>query len=70
MFESFYGFTRTPFTRDIPTDQLYPSVMLEETIGRLEYAAERQLFAVLTGDSGTGKTTAIRNRQKHHTFKP
>lgn len=60
MFESFYGFARTPFSRDIPTDHLYPSVMLEETIGRLEYAAERQLFAVLTGDSGTGKTTAIR----------
>lgn len=46
--------------RDIPTDQLYPSVMLEETLGRLEHAAQRQLFAVLTGDSGTGKTTAVR----------
>lgn len=60
MFEKFYSLTNTPFSRDIPTDQLYPSNILEETLGRLEYAAERQLFAVVTGDCGTGKTTNIR----------
>ncbi len=60
MFESFYGLSQTPFSRDIPTDQLYQSLMLEEILGRLEFAAERQLFAVVTGDCGTGKTTAIR----------
>ncbi|WP_420795963.1 AAA family ATPase [Desulforamulus profundi] len=60
LFESFYGLSHTPFSRDIPTDQLYPSLMLEETLGRLEYAAQRQLFAVVTGDCGTGKTTTIR----------
>ncbi|MCL6559904.1 MAG: AAA family ATPase [Firmicutes bacterium] len=60
MFETFYGLSRTPFSRDIPTDQLYQSLMLEETLGRLVYAAERQLFAVVTGDCGTGKTTAVR----------
>jgi len=60
MFEDFYGLSHTPFSRDIPTDQLYTSVMMEETMGRLEYAAKRQLFAVVTGDCGTGKTTTIR----------
>ena len=60
MFEEFYSLTHTPFTRDIPTDQLYVPVALEETLQRLEYAAERQLFAVVTGDCGTGKTTTIR----------
>ena len=60
MFEEFYGLSHTPFTRDIPTDQLYVPVTLEETLNRLEYAAERQLFAVVTGDCGTGKTTTIR----------
>ena len=60
MFEAFYGLSNTPFSRDIPTDQLYQSLMLEETLGRLEYAARRQLFAVVTGDCGTGKTTTIR----------
>jgi type II secretory pathway predicted ATPase ExeA len=60
MFEEFYNLSRTPFTRDIPTDQLYLSITLEETLSRLEYAAERQLFAVVTGDCGTGKTTTVR----------
>ena len=60
MFESFYDLSRTPFTRDIPTDVLYESVPLQETLSRLEYAAERQWFAVVTGDCGTGKTTTIR----------
>lgn len=60
MFEPFYGLSETPFSRDIPTDQLYQSLILEETLGRLEYAAKRQLFAVVTGDCGTGKTTTIR----------
>jgi type II secretory pathway predicted ATPase ExeA len=54
MFEEFYGLSRTPFTRDFPTDQLYVSITLEETLSRLEYAAQRQLFAVVTGDCGTG----------------
>jgi len=60
MFESYYDLSRTPFTRDIPTDALYESLALEETLSRLEYAAERQWFAVVTGDCGTGKTTTIR----------
>jgi general secretion pathway protein A len=60
MFEEFYGLSATPFSRDIPTDEMYPSINLEEILGRLEYAASRQLFAVLTGDFGVGKTTAVR----------
>jgi general secretion pathway protein A len=60
MFESFYEFTHTPFSRDIPTDQLYMSQGIEDILGRLKYAAERQWFAVVTGDCGTGKTTTIR----------
>lgn len=60
MFESFYDLKRAPFTRDIPTGSLYEPDMLDETLGRLEYAAEYQLFAVVTGDSGTGKTTTLR----------
>lgn len=60
MFESFYGLSRTPFTRDIPTAELYMPPLLEDLLGRLGYAATRQLFAVITGDCGTGKTTALR----------
>lgn len=60
MFESFYGLGRSPFSRDMPTTELYASDRSEDTLGRLEYAAERQWFAVVTGDCGTGKTTTIR----------
>lgn len=60
MFEDFYGFSNTPFSRAIPTGELYPAFMMEEILGRLEHAAKSQLFAVVTGDSGTGKTTTIR----------
>jgi general secretion pathway protein A len=60
MFEEFYGMEYTPFSRDIPTEKLYDSFMMQEILGRLKYAADRQLFAVLTGDCGTGKTTTIR----------
>jgi len=60
MFEAFYELNRSPFSRDMPPSELYESVILEETLGRLEYAAQRQWFAVVTGDCGTGKTTTIR----------
>ena len=60
MYEEFYGMAHTPFTRGIPSEFLYMSSELTEVQNRLEYVAQRQLFAVLTGDCGTGKTTILR----------
>jgi len=60
MFESYYGFKETPFSRTIPTAKLYHGNDSDELIERLKYTAKRQLFAVVTGDSGTGKTTTLR----------
>lgn len=60
MFESFYDLKHTPFSRGIPTDQLYMPSTFVDILGRLKYAAERQWFAVVTGDCGIGKTTTIR----------
>lgn len=60
MIEEFYSLTDLPFTRDIPASELYASASTEEILGRLEHAATRQLFAVMTGDCGTGKTTMVR----------
>jgi len=60
MFEAFYGFAHTPFSRSIPPGKLYRGNDCGELIDRLNYAAEHQLFAVMTGDSGTGKTTMLR----------
>ncbi len=61
MFKDFYEMKRNPFTRDIPPADLYESVHVKNAIGRLAYAADQQLFAVVTADAGCGKSTLIRN---------
>ena len=60
MYESFFGMEHTPFSRDTAVESLYTSHSMEETLGRLRYAADRQLFAVVTSDPGCGKSTLIR----------
>lgn len=60
MYESFFGMEHTPFARNIPADRLYSSKKIEDAIGRLKYAADRQLFMVLTAEPGCGKSTLIR----------
>jgi len=60
MIKSYYKFTREPFNRDIAIDGLYMHSGFQTAYERLEHTAKRKLFAVLTGDSGIGKTTVIR----------
>lgn len=60
MYEQYFNLQRTPFKRDIQELELYSTVNIEELNSRLEYSARNRLFAVITGDVGTGKTTAIR----------
>lgn len=60
MYEAFFTMKKTPFRNDIQVDALYLSPMLDETLSRLLYAADRQLFAIVTADVGCGKSTAIR----------
>lgn len=60
MYEAFFEMEQTPFINGIPEDSLYLSNMLDETLGRLEFVADKRLFAVVTADVGCGKTTAIR----------
>lgn len=60
MYEEYFGMAHTPFTRDIPPQALYESPAMADALGRLAYAADRQLFAVVTADAGCGKSTLIR----------
>ena len=60
MIEAFYGFTMTPFTRQVAEDTLFETEQFLEVLARLRYASEKQWFALLTGDCGTGKSTLIR----------
>lgn len=56
----FYGFTRTPFTKSIASKDLFPSHGHCEIQGRLAFALQERLPALITGDVGTGKSTALR----------
>lgn len=60
MYENFYQLTQTPFSRNISTDKLYITPALQEVLDRMTYAAGHRMFAVLTGDCGTGKSTILR----------
>jgi len=60
MFEAFFNFTRTPFQRDIPPDALYFTAPLKALQDRLAHGVKNRSFLIVTGDSGCGKTTAIR----------
>jgi type II secretory pathway predicted ATPase ExeA len=60
MFEKHFGFTQTPFGKDIPTSALFSSRAYRELTEKLRYAIERAQMMCLTGDIGAGKSTAIR----------
>jgi len=60
MFEAFFNFTGTPFSRDISVENLLFTDSRKEMNERLKYVAKTRSFGVFTGDAGTGKTTAIR----------
>ena len=60
MYEQFYDFANTPFSRTIPIQNLYCGNDSDELVERLKYTARRQLFATVIGESGTGKTTLLR----------
>ena len=60
MYRSFFEMERMPFVRDVPIQELYESPAMSEALGRLAYAADHQLFAVITADAGCGKSTLLR----------
>jgi type II secretory pathway predicted ATPase ExeA len=60
MFEPFFGFEKTPFQKDVPVGKLFVTPAYEELVSRLKYTAEKRLFALITGEVGSGKSTALR----------
>jgi type II secretory pathway predicted ATPase ExeA len=60
MIKEYFEFKNRPFDKDIPCDELYSNTNNEECMSRLEYAIKEKRFAVVTGDSGSGKTTILR----------
>jgi len=60
MFQQFYGFTRQPFSRDIPTNDLFPAEAQMEVSARLDHLTRDRGMGLLTGETGSGKSTAVR----------
>jgi type II secretory pathway predicted ATPase ExeA len=56
----YYGFKQSPFSRTIAPTDLFPSRDHQEAQGRLSFALHERLPALITGDVGTGKSTALR----------
>ncbi|MCL0038331.1 AAA family ATPase [Thermodesulfovibrionales bacterium] len=59
-YKSFFGFTKEPFLQGIKTEQLYRSAALEASTERFLYAVELGAVSVITGEVGSGKSTALR----------
>src|SRR5215831_17023286 len=57
---STYGLTRLPFSKDIPTSEMLDTEALQAGRERLKAALEGRASAVVTGDSGCGKTCLLR----------
>ena len=54
------GFTREPFDKNIPTKHLFLSQQIKHLFNQLKQLLQRRGIALVTGEIGTGKSTAIR----------
>jgi len=57
---STYGLAREPFTKDIASSDMLQSDLLQDALQSLKAAIEGRTSAVVTGDSGSGKTCLLR----------
>lgn len=55
-----FGLSQIPFGKEISSKSLFLYTQLDELYQKLELAVESQSAALLTGQAGTGKTTAVR----------
>ncbi|HEX7972029.1 MAG TPA: AAA family ATPase [Thiobacillus sp.] len=60
MWESFFGFKKTPFSDSPDAKQLFASEGWNQVRTRLEFLAQHHGVGLLTGDVGAGKSTAAR----------
>ena len=56
----FFAFTREPFSPDLTVDEFYHTPGLEAAKERFLYAVGLGAISVITGDVGSGKSTALR----------
>jgi general secretion pathway protein A len=54
------GFTREPFDKNIPSTYLFMSQQIKQLFNQLKQLLQRRGIALITGEIGAGKSTAIR----------
>jgi type II secretory pathway predicted ATPase ExeA len=57
---SHWGFTRTPFTKDLAPSMLCRHPGHAEAVARISWCVEEAAIGVVTGEVGAGKTVAVR----------
>lgn len=57
---SFFGFTRIPFSKTIPTREVFKSSMLEGLFAMFNLGVENEDILLVYGGVGCGKTVALR----------
>jgi general secretion pathway protein A len=60
-YKTFFGFQKEPFCQDIPLTDLYPLPGLQAVTERFLYALSLGAVSIITGDVGSGKSTALRH---------
>jgi type II secretory pathway predicted ATPase ExeA len=58
--QSFYGFTRMPFSRDLAPAMLHRHTSHAEAVARITWCVDQRTLGVITGEVGAGKTVAVR----------
>lgn len=61
MVETFFGFKKTPFSDSPDAKQLFASQSWNQLKARLQFLAEHHGAGLLTGEVGSGKSTAARS---------
>jgi len=59
-FAAHFGFLKEPFTKEIAAKALFISAQLQVLFARLKALLSRRGMALITGEVGSGKSTAIR----------
>jgi type II secretory pathway predicted ATPase ExeA len=60
MIIKYYALAKYPFPKGMPSSEIFIAESQEETLTRLKYVVNNKLFATVTGDCGSGKTTVLR----------
>lgn len=61
MFQEFYGFVTMPFSRGLASSKLFVARGQEELKARLAYLVRERGIGLITGEIGSGKSTAVRS---------